>query len=663
MNKGFFAKLAASNIRKNGKMYLPYMITCVITVAVFYILKSLSVNPGITEMVGANSLSIMMLFGCCITGIFAVIFLFYTNSFLLKRRKKELAIFNILGMEKRHISRTLAYESLYTALICISLGIVIGIALDKLMFLVISRIIDADISLGFFISADAIKTTVILFGIIFLLIFLNTIRQVHISDPIRLMQESSAGEKEPKTKWVIAVIGLAALGFGYYLALANDNPLTAFMIFFPSVILIIAGTYMVFTSGSIAFLKLMRKNKAYYYRTKHFISVSGMIYRMKQNAVGLANICILSTMVLVIISCTSSMMIGVDNIIQTLYGNDFSVSSYRYEPEKSAEVFEQIKGLEKEYGLDITTEYEFECLPFTAVEEEDNFNVSSDSVIDSLYSYTCLYFFTLDDYNAATGANKTLEDGEILLYSQNTDYEYPTFKILDREYTVKEKLDDFFCKNFSAAYAAYAQFVVVKDSAELEHISQKLNEIDDSQINDIRNYYVFDTDADKETQLVFYEAAQQLINSEAVNFNGNIGSLASGRDGTLGLYGGFFFIGIFLGALFIMAAVLIIYYKQISEGYDDKERFEIMQKVGMSEREVKESIHSQVLTVFFMPLIAAGVHVILTYPMMMRIMSLLNMIDTVLYLKCYIVCFAAFTAFYIIVYMITAKSYYKIVRR
>ncbi|HIV16389.1 MAG TPA: FtsX-like permease family protein, partial [Candidatus Alectryocaccobium stercorigallinarum] len=235
MNNGLFAKLAASNIRKNSKMYIPYLITCIITVAVFYILKSLSVNPGITEMVGADSLSIMMLFGCCITGIFAVIFLFYTNSFLLKRRKKELALFNILGMEKRHIGRTLAYESLYTALIALAAGIGIGIALDKLMFLIISRIIDAEISLGFFISADAIKTTIILFGIIFLLIFLNTIRQVHVSDPIRLMQESSAGEKEPKTKWVMAIIGLAALGFGYYLALANDNPLTAFMIFFPSV--------------------------------------------------------------------------------------------------------------------------------------------------------------------------------------------------------------------------------------------------------------------------------------------------------------------------------------------------------------------------------------------------------------------------------------------
>ena len=663
MNKGFFAKLAAGNIRKNSKMYIPYIITCVITVAVFYILRSLSINPGIEEMIGANSLSIIMAFGCVITGIFAVIFLFYTNSFLLKRRKKEFALFNILGMEKRHISLTLFIETLYVSLISIVGGIVLGIALDKLMFLLISRIIDAKVPLGFFISGEAIKTTVILFLVIFILIFLNAIRQVHMSDPIRLLQESSAGEKEPRTKWIMAVLGAACLILGYYLALSTVNPLAAFAIFFIAVILIVAGTYMLFTAGSVAFLKTLRKNKKFYYQTKHFISVSGMLYRMKQNAVGLANICILSTMVLVIVSCTSSLMIGVEDILTTLYGNDFSVSSYRYEPEESAEFFDEIKALQQEDGLDITEEYEFECLPFTAVQVEDGFELNPDDVLDSLFSYTCLFFFTLDDYNAAAGTDITLDDNEVLIYSHNTSFDYPTLKIFDREYTVKEKLDDFFCKNFSTAYAAYSQFIVVKDEAELKHISEELFKADSESgtINDIRSYYVFDTDADKEAQLQFYDDAKALKDSDG--FNGNIGSQAAGRDSVLGLYGGFFFIGIFLGALFMMAAVLIIYYKQISEGYDDKERFEIMQKVGMSRREVKDSIKSQVLTVFFMPLIAAGCHVVATYPMMMRMMSLLNMVDTALYLKCYLVCFAVFTVLYIIIYMITAKSYYKIVSR
>ncbi len=664
MNKGFFAKLAAQNIRKNSKMYFPYIITCIITVAVFYMLSSLSMNPGIEDMIHANSLSVMMSFGCWITGAFAVIFLFYTNSFLIKRRKKELALFNILGMEKRHISKTLAYESLYTALISLSVGIVIGVALDKLMFLIVSRMVDAKISLGFYISAESIRNTLILFAIIFLLIFLNAVRQVHLSDPIRLLQESAAGEKEPKAKWLIAVLGIACVALGYFLAITSVNPLTSFALFFPVVILVIAGTYMIFTAGSIAFLKILRRNKSYYYKTKHFISVSGMMYRMKQNAVGLANICILSTMVLVIISCTSSLMFGMEGIIKAIYGNDFCVYSYRDEPEKSSEIFDQIRDLQKEKGLNVTKEYEFDSLSFTAVQSGDSFDVNSTDVSDSLYSYSCLFFFDLEDYNRATGSDETLNDGEILLYSYNTDYNYDKLSVLDGNYTVKEKLDDFFCKSFSTAYAAYSHFIVVKDRAELEKLSSELYSAlpeEDGSICDVRSYYVFDTDADKDEQIQFYDAARSFISSSG--FNGQISSQANGRDGYLGVYGGFFFIGIFLGMLFMMAAVLIIYYKQISEGYEDKARFEIMQKVGMSRREVKESIRSQVLTVFFMPLIGAGCHVIATYPMMMRIMSLLGMIDTGLYLKCYLICFAAFVVLYIIIYMLTAKSYYKIVSK
>ncbi len=300
MNNRFFLKLAASNIKKNSKTYIPYILTCIMTVTMFYIVKSLSMNPGLERMIGGDTLTSMMFFGSIIVGMFALIFLFYTNSFLVKRRKKEFGVFNILGMEKSHLAKTLAWENLYVTLISLAGGIIFGIALDKVMYLLILQVIGTDVTLGFFISGKAVLTTVLLFIGIFLLIFLNSVRQIQTSDPIELLKAGNTGEKEPKTKLLTAISGAVCIGIGYYIALTTENPLASLIMFFAAVMLVILGTYMLFTAGSIALLKMLRKNKKYYYKTKHFISISGMLYRMKQNAVGLANICILSTAVLVI---------------------------------------------------------------------------------------------------------------------------------------------------------------------------------------------------------------------------------------------------------------------------------------------------------------------------------------------------------------------------
>ena len=327
MNNRFFSKLAASNIKKNGKAYIPYILSCVMTVALFYIVKSLSYNPGLKNMVGSSTMMTMMSMCSVIIALFAIVFLFYTNSFLMKRRKKEFGVFNILGMEKSHIAKTMAWENFYVTLISIVGGLVIGLALDKAMFLLIAQVLNEEITLGFFISDKAIISTIVMFCIIFLLILLNSIRQIHTANPIELVTAGNAGEREPKTKWVLAILGLLSLGAGYYIALTIENPLTALVYFFFAVILVIIGTYMLFTAGSIALLKILRKNKKYYYKTKHFTSISGMIYRMKQNAVGLANICILSTAVLVMVSSTSSLMLGLQDVIATRYPNDFVVYS------------------------------------------------------------------------------------------------------------------------------------------------------------------------------------------------------------------------------------------------------------------------------------------------------------------------------------------------
>ena len=659
MSKGFFPKLAAGNIRKNGKTYFPYILTCIMTVAIFYLVKSLSLNPGLQKKVGAQTLAYTMFLGSCVTALFAFIFLFYTNSFLIKRRKKEFGVFNILGMEKRHLAKTLAWESLYVALIGLGGGLIVGMALDKVMFLIITKVIGGEISLGFFVSGEAIGTTVILFAAIFLLIFLKTVRQIHVSNPVDLLREGHAGEKEPKSKWLMTLLGLACVGVGYYMALTVENPISSITAFFVAVVLVILGTYMLFTAGSIALLKLLRKNKKYYYKTKHFTSVSGMIYRMKQNAVGLANICILSTMVLVMISSTSSLMLGMEDITHTRYPNDFVVYSNEGSKERSEETFDKIRTLQTEKDLNVTGELQYTYLSFSSIEDGDTFQVSRGDSLMNIESITNLIFIPLSDYNAAMGTNKTLEDGEILLYSNRKSFNYPVLKVFDKEYSVKEKLDEFLGNGIMAANAANSQFIVVRDMEEINDLYEKQKEALTDIANECRYFYGFDTDASKEEQSDFYTAMMDLLAEN--EFQGSAESRFDARTSFLGLYGGFFFIGIFLGVLFIMATVLIIYYKQISEGYDDKERFEIMQKVGMSQQEVKASIRSQVLTVFFLPLIVAGIHVAVAFPLISKLLALLNLMNTGLYIACTGVCFLVFTAMYVLVYLLTAKTYYKIV--
>lgn len=661
MNKGFFPKLAANNIRKNSKTYIPYLLTCIMTVAVFYIVKSLSLNPGLEKMVGAQTLMYTMSMGSWVTALFAFIFLFYTNSFLIKRRKREFGVFNILGMEKRHLAQTMAWESLYVTLIGLVGGLILGIALDKVMFLVITKAIGGEIALGFFISEKAIETTVVFFIIVFFLIFLNTARQIHVANPIELLKEGHAGEKEPKTKWLMALLGLACVGVGYYLALTVENPLTSLLVFFVAVVLVIIGTYMLFTAGSIALLKLLRKNKKYYYKTKHFTSISGMIYRMKQNAVGLANICVLSTTVLVMISSTSSMMLGMEDILHTRYPNDFVIYSDEGSRERSEKTFANIRALQAEMDLNVTDEIQYTYLAFSSVEDGDTFQVTRSGSLMVMDSITNLIFVPLSDYNAIMGTNDILEEGEILLYSNRKDFDYPVLKVFDKEYAVKKKLDKFLGNGVIAANAANSQFIVVRDMEEMNDLYKKQKEALTDIANEFRYYYGFDTDAGEEEQSRFYTAMMDLLTENG--FLGSAESRFDARTSFIGLYGGLFFLGIFLGVLFIMATVLIIYYKQISEGYDDKERFEIMQKVGMSHQEVKASIRSQVLTVFFLPLIAAGMHVAAAFPMISRILALFNLMNTSLYIACTGVCFLVFATMYVLIYTLTAKTYYKIVSR
>ena len=661
MKMSFYPKLAAGNMKKNARTYVPYMLTCIITVAMYYIVKSLSQNPGVKEMIGGGYLSELMFIGSHVVALFAVIFLFYTNSFLVKRRKKEFGVFNILGMEKRHLAWVLGWETAYLALGSLVLGLLLGIIMDKAMYLLVGKIIGGGVSLGFFVSARVIGQTVQIFAVIFLLICINAIRQVHVADPIALLQAGNAGEKEPSTRWLLALAGLVSVGGGYYIAITVSDPVASLLLFFVAVVLVIIGTYLLFTAGSIALLKILRKNRKYYYRTRHFVSVSGMIYRMKQNAVGLANICVLSTMVLVMVSTTTSLMIGMEDVVRERYPADIMVYFKEDAPQGNQAYIEAIRALQRERGLAVKNEMAYLYLGLSASNEykyEESHEIGVTSALDSMDE---LFLITLDDYNAVMKERKTLEEGEVMVYSNRTSYDLPVFKLLGREYRVAEKLDSFVGNGQYSANMSNTIYIVVPDREALLEIYDAQRELLGENARGIRQVYGFDMDADEEEQNAFYN---DLLDCMAQNgISAVTEARAEAKSSFISLYGGLFFIGVFLGVLFVMATVLIIYYKQISEGYDDRERFSIMQKVGMSRDEVKSAIHSQVVTVFFLPLIVAGIHVTAAFPLISKLLVLMQLTNTKLFIACTGACFLVFAVMYVFVYNLTARTYYRIVSR
>ncbi|SHJ88132.1 ABC transporter permease [Hespellia stercorisuis] len=659
MSKFFYARLAADNIKKNGKIYFPYLLTCIFTTALFYIMKSLSLNEGIKDVIGDETVRYIMGMGCWVVAIFSGIFLFYTNSFLMKQRKKEFGLFNILGMEKKHLAKVILLETIYLYLISMAAGLVFGVALDKLMYLLIMKVLGYDIALGFYISGQAIRTSILLFGVIFLLILLNSIRQIQLSKPIELLQSRQAGEREPKSKWLMTILGLGCLAAGYYISVTTENPLAALPLFFVAVILVIIGTYLLFTAGSITLLKLLRKNKKYYYQTKHFTSVSGMIYRMKQNAVGLANICVLSTMVLVMVSSTTSLMVGLKDVITTRYPYDISLYAEGELPDKCKNIDKEMKKAAAEHNVDVTDEITYTYLTFSGVENgneiiTDRENNSNSAV--KLNNLRNLFFIPLSDYNRVMGSHERLGDGEILIYSNRDAFAQQTLEVFGEEYKIKKRLDDFVGNGLMASNVVSSHFIVVNDIGELEKLQIEQKAAYGESASEIRSLCGFNVSGDQKDQIAVYKK----MTSE-FDFAASAECRAESERMLTGVYGGLFFIGIFLGMLFVAATILIIYYKQISEGYDDKERFEIMQKVGMSQSEIRKTIHSQILTVFFLPLLTAGIHVAFAFPLIARLLAILSLINVPLFVGCTLACFLAFAVMYGIIYFLTARVYYRIV--
>ena len=659
-----YTKLAITNIKNNRQFYFPYLLTGIITVAMFYIMCALESNPGIQSMPGAKDLGLILRLGIGVIGIFAVIFLFYTNSFIIKRRKKELGIYNILGMEKRHIAKILSKEAFFTAIIAIGGGLVTGVLFHKLACMLLYRMIGFNGGITFSFSKKGVMITAILFAIVYLLTYIYDLFQVQLANPIELLQSGNKGEREPKTKAIMAVLGVLCLGAGYFIAITTKNPIKALTLFFVAVILVIIGTYLLFTAGSIALLKILRRNKGYYYQTKHFTSVSGMIYRMKQNAVGLANICILSTMVLVAVSTTVSLYVGIEDIMKERYPKEINISAY-YDTGAPAEdsIAPIVEKSVKESGRKIRHEEDYLELYFAAIKDQGQYSLDKEKVKTAGDRVSGFVVLTREDckkkYNEEI---PELAENEVALFTiKKTDMD--TLVLENRSYHVKEikqfqNTEDF--ETIADMMDEY-YYVIVNDVQDMERLWQLQKDIYQENSSSISRQVRLDIDGDSEQKKECFENIKTALGPEQAKARILIDSRQSSLDEFYQIYGGFLFLGLFLGILFLMITVLIIFYKQISEGYDDKERFSIMEKVGMSNDEVKATIRSQVRTVFFLPILMAAIHVGMAFPMIKRLLSLFGLSNTALFAGCMAGTILVFALIYLLVFLKTSKTYYKIV--
>lgn len=662
MSKTFYFRLAFDNLKKNAKMYIPFVLSCILTIMMYYMVSSLSMNPNMMNMIGGDVMQQILSLGIYVITVFAVIFLFYTNSFLIKRRKREFGLFNILGLEKKHLSIVIALESMIVFLVSMVLGIGIGILLDKAFYLLIAKMLNASIALGFYISYQSIVNSIILFLIIFVLMYLFSLIQINLSNPIELLHGDQHGEKEPKTKWLLALIGLICLGTGYYMSVSIQDPVTAFAFFMVAVILVVIGTYMLFTAGSIVILKLLRKNKRYYYKTNHFISVSNMIYRMKQNAVGLGNICILSTMVLVMLSTTISLWVGMNDIIETRFPRDITVSINSVDSNQALYTIDDMNYAIEQAGIQTEDELVYRTLSVSAFNQGNTYTFGNENMsLQDISNVVVLYFITLDDYNRTEGTNVSLAPDEVLVFPSGKQFDHKTIDIASNTFKVNGILDSIKADSNYSANLQNSMFVIVDSMDTLFMIDDLQKQAYGDNASYIHTSYDFNLS--KSEEMSVKEATDALI----ANYPGDttymmVDTQEGNYEDLLSLYASFLFIGIFLSFLFIMATVLIMYYKQITEGYEDKKRFEIMQKVGLDKREVKKTINSQVLTVFFLPLVVAAIHIVFAFPMIEKMLRLLYLDNTNLYIMTTVICFGVFALVYVLIYFLTSKVYYGIVR-
>ena len=657
----FYSKFALNNLVKNKRFILPYIFSAIFTIASFYILTSLSLGSNLDKLPqGISATKQVLGFGVIVIAIFSAIFLFYTYSFLIKRRVREFGLYSVLGMTKKQIARILILETIFIAVITLVFGLAFGLLFDKLMLLVLLKLFTAGVSFGFVITPIAVFLTILLFGGIFFLLLIYTVIKISRLKIVALLKEENNGEREPKARFILAILGLGLTGYGYYLAQTIQNPIKAITMFFVAVLAVIFGTYLIFMAVSITVLKLMKNNKTFYYKPKNFISVSGLLYRMKRNAVGLANICILSTMVLVTMGTTSALYAGSEEAYNTRFPRDIIVNGYRSTEGKLTEIEKNVKKATQDAGVEAKDLVSYNMLNVVGRLNGTEISYETGNV-GSLDKLRTVVVIELKDYNKVSKEQKTLNTGETLLFiDKKGKYEANEITVQGVNLKIKEKLTDFpGALGTAAANIFDTYYVVVKDNTDVKKIEsalkKKLNMSDEE--GEVYNYVGFNiSDKTKEAKVI--ENFKQLEKEGNINIEGK----AENETNFKGFYASFLFIGVFISMIFVVSQVVIMYYKQISEGYEDKGKFGIMRKVGLTDRQIKQSIRSQVLMIFFSPLAIATLHTVVAYPFIEKILKLFLATDNNVFLIALAVTIAVFGVFYLIVYLITSRIYYRIIK-
>ncbi len=670
-----YPRLAITGIIKNRKIYGPYLLTCIGMVLIYYILRFLMGSGRIAAMQGGETLQTMLSMGAAVFVVFIVIFLFYTNSFLIRNRKREFGLYNILGMGKRNLARILVWESLFMSAISLGGGLLGGILFSRLAELCMARILDGEVSMHFFLEPAPVKTTALLFICIFALILLNALLQVGRSKPIDLLNSQAAGEKPPRANWALAVLGVLILGGAYYIALAIKDPVSAFLMFFVAVGMVIAATYLLFIAGSVALCRILQRNRSYYYRANHFVSVSSMVYRMKRNGCGLASICVLATMVLVMVSSTTCMYVGTENRLVRQY--PYQIWAYCHTSDETAgesglqndadiqQIKDTVDAALLDLGVEKLEELTYSYFAVSAFLQEDQAVMDSEKISAQMdYSdVRAVYFVSLEDYNRITGSSEELGEEEALLYSSVSGYESDTFTLEGcGTWNIKGQTEDFLQSGDAIVSLIDSMYLVVEDmDGTLKTVRTYLESRNEKLPSEVY-YYGMNISGDEEAWTKEINSRFKTLVSEDGTFPSvSWDCRAEKRGDYYGLYGGLFVLGVLLGFVFLAATVLIMYYKQVTEGYEDQKKFDIMQRVGMTGKEIHSSIRSQMFTVFLAPPLLAGVHTAFAFPVVQKLLRLLGVTNTGLLIGTNVVCFLVFVLFYGAVYIATSRAYYRIV--
>lgn len=675
MKLGLYPMLAWDGIRKNRRLYVPYLLTCGGMMMMFYIIHYLAAMEALNGMSGGRTVGQMLGMGVWIVALFALIFLLYTNSFLMRRRQKEFGLYNILGMGKGNLSLVLLWENLLVFVISMVGGLAGGIALSKLAELGLVRVLGGWTGYSLSVNWEAVQDTLLIFGGVFGLIYLKNLVQIRRLSPVALLKQESAGEKPPKANYLFGIGGVLLLGWAYYIAVSIQSPLAALGWFFIAVGMVIVATYLIFISGSVMLCRILQKNSRYYYRKNHFVSVSSMAYRMKRNGAGLASICILSTMVLVMMLGSGSLYFGAEDSLLARYPREINMTAYLvgddddavYSDEDAWALLQKVQDVVGQHGVTPENAQHYISVRATGLLRDGKLTLNYQDV-DSFgeeMNWVCqVYFLSLEDYNRCMGTSETLEVDEALIHCVRRSYQDPTITTANgTTWRIKKQVREIVGSGDASMDVIPSVFLVVSDlNRAMDAVNEELAEIGKEYLRRPELAYGFDTGLPAEDQVALCDAISMELHERQGGFYPKfVECREEERSDFYGTYGGIFFLGLLLSLVFLLATVLIIYYKQVTEGYEDESRYGIMRKVGMTREDIRNSVNSQMLTVFILPIATAAMHLGFAFPMVSRLLVLFNLRNVGLMLTVGAVTVLVFGLFYALVYKLTANAYYSIV--